>query len=461
MSPRIAFYGDDFTGSTDVMEVLQWSGLRTILFLQVPNLKQRESFGNYDAIGLAGHSRSMSPDEMELELRAAFHWLRELKADLVHYKTCSTFDSSPEVGSVGRAMELGREVLGGTVVPMVIAAPNLGRYQAFGNLFARSGLDSELYRLDRHPTMQHHPITPMDEADIRVHLKRQTDMRVELCDLLQLNAWSVEESSDCLMQASSDALLFDVLDSSHLVKVGAMLDRFSRRAPGQLVVGSSGVESSLTKYWQTNQTNPTDADGSQQLPVAQPCDQILALTGSCSPVNERQLAWAERNGFVLQAIDVARLLDSRNGSAEIEQAIDSAVATLKSGASLILHTSRGPNDPRIKAALQMLEQHQGNHQVARLSSAKKLGPLLGNILRGVLASRRVSRVAFAGGDTSGYIAQELNIVALEAIAPVTPGAPLCRVHAENGIDGIEVLFKGGQVGKDDVWRTILHGRPIG
>ena len=34
----LAFYGDDFTGSTDAMEALALSGLRTVLFLSPPTL---------------------------------------------------------------------------------------------------------------------------------------------------------------------------------------------------------------------------------------------------------------------------------------------------------------------------------------------------------------------------------------------------------------------------------------
>ena len=36
--------------------------------------------------------------------------MRALGARVNHYKVCSTFDSSPQVGSIGRAMELGRAV---------------------------------------------------------------------------------------------------------------------------------------------------------------------------------------------------------------------------------------------------------------------------------------------------------------------------------------------------------------
>jgi uncharacterized protein YgbK (DUF1537 family) len=86
-----------------------------------------------------------------------------------------------------------------------------------------------------------------------------------------------------------------------------------------------------------------------------------------------------------------------------------------------------------------------------------LGSKLGQILKRILKEHRFDRVGVAGGDTSGYVARELGIEALEAVAPVAPGSPLCRVHAENELEGLEVLFKGGQVGKDDVWGTLLEG----
>ena len=69
---------------------------------------------------------------------------------------------------------------------MIVGAPRLKRYQMFGNLFA--AVDGVGYRLDRHPTMSRHPVTPMDEADLRVHLAAQTARRIELVDMLQLRA---------------------------------------------------------------------------------------------------------------------------------------------------------------------------------------------------------------------------------------------------------------------------------
>ncbi len=56
-TPLLAYYGDDLTGSTDVMESLASSGIETVLFTELPTEAQRAKFPNARAIGLAGTSR--------------------------------------------------------------------------------------------------------------------------------------------------------------------------------------------------------------------------------------------------------------------------------------------------------------------------------------------------------------------------------------------------------------------
>ena len=49
----------------------------------------------------------------------------------------------------------------------------------------------------------------------------------------------------------------------------------------------------------------------------------------------------------------------------------------------------------------------------------------------------------------------MGIEAVEMIAPLAPGAPLCKAYAPgSAIDGLEVNFKGGQVGKEDYFEMV-------
>ena len=38
MKPLLTFYGDDFTGSTAVMEVLSFAGVPTMMFMEQPEM---------------------------------------------------------------------------------------------------------------------------------------------------------------------------------------------------------------------------------------------------------------------------------------------------------------------------------------------------------------------------------------------------------------------------------------
>ncbi|HTW26569.1 MAG TPA: nucleotide-binding domain containing protein, partial [Acetobacteraceae bacterium] len=78
---------------------------------------------------------------------------------------------------------------------------------------------------------------------------------------------------------------------------------------------------------------------------------------------------------------------------------------------------------------------------------------LGAVLARALPRAGVTRVAVAGGDTSGEVTQALGVAALEAIAPVVPGAPLCRAYRREG-GAVEVILKGGQMGGDDVFGKV-------
>jgi len=456
MPPVLAFYGDDFTGSCDCMEVLQWAGLRTVLFLDIPTPEQIANFDGLRVIGIAGCSRTMTPPEMELELKPALEALRDSGAAIVHYKTCSTFDSSPQIGSIGKALEVGREVLGTSTVPIVIAAPQLGRYQAFGNLFARSGLDTRPFRLDRHPTMSRHPITPMLEADIREHLRQQTDLKVELVDCLQLDA-AAEQVMDEVATDDCQAVLFDALVPEHMTRVGAAIQQLVDVAAPKFVLGSSGIEYALTAHWHCSGRLAKIQSQAAARPTFGPVKQVMVITGSCSPVNDRQIAWAEQHGFQTLAVESARLLDAYTATAEIERVVTQSLYLLRNGANVILHSARGPTDPRVAATVAAFKALGFSDLDIKLHSGRRLGPQLGNILKAILQECPCPRVGVAGGDTSGYVARELGLTALEAIAPLAPGSPLCRGHANNALDGIEFFFKGGQVGKDDVWSTMLNG----
>ena len=72
----LAFYGDDFTGSTDALEFLTRAGAKTVLFIEPPTDHQLSMYQGLDAYGVAGITRSLSPEKMEQTLLPAFEKIK-------------------------------------------------------------------------------------------------------------------------------------------------------------------------------------------------------------------------------------------------------------------------------------------------------------------------------------------------------------------------------------------------
>lgn len=430
----LGYYGDDFTGSTDALEALTLAGVPTVLFTRPPSADDLAKYPHVRAIGIAGQSRSMNIDDADRELRPAFECLRDLGAGIVHHKVCSTFDSSPTIGNIGRVMELGLKVFGQKIVPLVVGAPDLGRHCAFGNLFARFGNGEERFRLDRHPSISKHPITPMTEADLRWHLNLQTLLPVGLLDVLQLdrpNAELLAKYETVCQDVGGGAVLIDLVTHAQLPAVGTVLTAGDRR----FVVGSSGVESALCAVWQRDGVITKPA----ALPLPGDAGPIIAVCGSCSPVTAKQIEFARANDFAEVVLSPQALATGAINSA-IANAVALVTHGLESGRSVVLHTA-------------------ADHRVEHTSADDtRLGESLGHALRLSLERTPTRRVVIAGGDTSGHIARALNISAMQLVSPLTRGAPLVKATSENqAVDGLEMVFKGGQIGGEDFFARVHRG----
>jgi uncharacterized protein YgbK (DUF1537 family) len=433
ISPLFTYYGDDFTGSTDVLEALAGHGISTVLFLGVPGEKHLRAFPNCRAIGIAGESRSRSPEWMSENLPAIFSFLQNLGAPVTLYKVCSTFDSSPEIGSIGRALEIGQDVFHSPLIPIVVAAPHLRRYVVFANLFAEGS--GAIHRIDRHPTMMRHPVTPMTESDLRLHLAKQTDRHVGLLDLAALHGENAREDLGDLARSGNRAVVFDGVDEVSLEKTGALLwpEDATRQ---EFVVGSSGAAHALIAHWKTiGFLLPTALSPEPVRTV----DRLLVLSGSCSPVTENQIRSAMAHGFVGVPLDAAALSahDSAARSAQFAQ----AAQALSTGRSVVLYSALGAISPTLAA------------------QTEEFTVEMGNLLRNLVTECGVQRVLIAGGDTSSHAVQQLGLHALTFVASTQPGAPLCLGHADDAeMDGIEIVLKGGQVGTPDFFEFVRSGR---
>lgn len=432
----LTYYGDDFTGSTDVLEAFTAAGVPTVLFLQPPKPHDLAKFPQARCVGLAGQSRGKSPAWMREELPEAFRSLSALGAPIVQYKVCSTFDSSPDVGSIGQAIDIGVKHSHAQWSPMVVGAPRLQRYQVFGHLFAAA--QGEVWRIDRHPTMSRHPVTPMHESDLRLHLAQQTSRRIGLVNLAQMTQALGDTTLQSLQGKDQPVVMLDVADAVSQREAGRLI--WEQRAQRMFSASSSGLQYALAEYWRSQGWLPA----TPTLPHVEAVSCIAVVSGSCSPMSGAQIEWAEQNGFATHRLNVQACLDPTQAETEIERLVTLSVQAISHNQSPVVYSAKGPDDFAI------LEfDAQAN---------ERIGLALAEIMQRVLDRTSVRRIVVAGGDSSGAVASHLGIQAFTVAAGIAPGVPLCHAWSDNPRrDGLEIALKGGQLGAVSFYGDVRAG----
>ena len=165
--------------------------------------------------------------------------------------------------------------------------------------------------------------------------------------------------------------------------------------------------------------------------------QIAVLSGSCSPMTERQISYAADRGYTIVQIHPT---DDSNDSAAAKLALDALSAGVP---GVVISSARSQSD-----------------RVEGLGPAerKSLGQRSGRILARILDETGLRRVVVAGGDTSSHAGGELGIDALTFLSHLAPGAPLCKAWSSSGLrDGLEIVFKGGQCGREEFFESVRNG----
>jgi len=421
-----AFYGDDFTGSVDALLQFARNGWGGRLFVGTPSDRQlRDAAATADVVGIAGIARSLRPDELESELRPALAQLASLHPAVLQYKACSTADSSPEIGSLGRVIEVGRSVVadaGGSVlpVPLLFAQPDFGRYTAFGHHFAAErGI---VYRLDRQPTMSTHPATPMTESDLAVHLGRQTDLSIAS---LAFPAYTSSADLAAALGGSPAAgVVLDALDAAHLEIVGTAIAHLAASGDGPVfAIGSGGLS------WGLSAADRRDVE---PIPTASTeAGPVLVVSGSRSPATRRQADAADAAGWLVRPLGLGA-----------DDAIDDVLTALASGRSVVL-TSDDAVEPSGTGA------GAGDALLERIAAAAAA------VVLRAARSGATRRVIVCGGDTSSRVTVLLGARSLSIAANPWSNVVLLRAYADDpAVDGLELLLKGGQVGDDDLFERV-------
>ncbi|PDS40325.1 Hrp-dependent type III effector protein [Rhizobium anhuiense] len=436
---KAVFYGDDFTGSSENLAQFHRSGVKGKLYLARPSVEKAAADSqSYDVLGFAGTARALSGVELDEELDSAFSIIRTLDSPFIQYKICSTFDSSPTVGSYGAVLERAAAHFGKRDVSVLAATPDFGRYTCFGNHFARFA--DRIERLDRHPSMSCHPRTPMHEADLRMHLAGQTDREFTNVTLPMIRNRSAMDERVFKAFQEGAGVIFDGLENTDLAAVADLLWARYPKLP-MFALAAQGLAQQLGALWArlglltSSMPVKTEITGVENL---------LVLSGSCALQTGRQIAAAEAAGWKMVHLDVSKIESDDQAAGVAREAALRAVEGLDRGRPTIIYTARG----------------QSGRVAGGEVPAERLGAIYCDVARAVRRVVSLPRIVFSGGDSSSYAVRTVGAEALEiAVFDEVQNCHVCRLEAPGDaeIDGLEVMLKGGQVGADDFFLRAKAG----
>jgi uncharacterized protein YgbK (DUF1537 family) len=404
---------DDFTGATDLANMLVRGGMRTVQTIGVPAAGTKIEA---DALVVALKSRTIAPQEAVEQSVAALEWLRAQGCRQFFFKYCSTFDSTDR-GNIGPVAEALLDALKDDFTIACPAFPENGRTIFRGNLFVGDVLLNE-------SGMENHPLTPMTDPNLVRVLGRQVKSKVGLIryDTIAKGAEAVRERIAALRGEGVRLAIADAVSDSDLYVLGKAC------ADLKLITGGSGIALGLPQ----NFGQLSDTGHAADLPAIE--GRAVVLAGSASKATNAQVAeWrAGKPGFRVDPMALSR------GENVVEQAI--AFAQEHRGEPVLIYATSTPDE--VKAVQKELGVEKAGHLVEAALAAIASG----------LRDLGVRKFVVAGGETSGAVVQALGVQSLRIGPQIDPGVPATQSIGEAPL---ALALKSGNFGGTDFFAKAL------
>ncbi|PFH08713.1 uncharacterized protein YgbK (DUF1537 family) [Collimonas sp. PA-H2] len=420
--PLLGCIADDFTGATDLANMLVREGMRTVQTIGVPEAAPQD----VDAIVVALKSRTVPAAEAVADSLAALRWLQQQGCRQFFFKYCSTFDSTAK-GNIGPVTDALLQALGSDFTIACPVFPETGRTLYRGHLFIQDQLLNE-------SGMQNHPLTPMTDANLVRVLQQQTPSKVGLIGypVVSQGSEKIHAEIAALRRQGVRMAIVDALENQDLYAIGAAC------ADLPLVTGGSGIALGLpANFVRAGLLQPQQGAKASELPSVEGWSVVLA--GSASKATNAQVAaWMEkRPAFRLDPLALAR------GEAVVAQALAFAKQYLEQQPVLIYATTTPEQVKQVQAEL----------------GVERAGLLIEQALADIAAALQaggVRRFVIAGGETSGAVVKALGVRALRIGAQIDPGVPATASIAADGSPALALALKSGNFGATDFFEKALR-----
>jgi uncharacterized protein YgbK (DUF1537 family) len=410
---------DDFTGATDLANMLVRGGMRTLQTIGIP--ADTAGLPQADALVVALKSRTIPAADAVAQSLAALDWLRERGCRQFLFKYCSTFDST-DAGNIGPVADALLVRLGADFTIACPAFPENRRTIYNGYLFVGPELLSE-------SPMKDHPLTPMTDPSLVRVLARQTTGKVGLVPyaVVKNGARAIREAFARLRADGVRHAIVDAIDDAHLAMIGEAC------ADLALVTGGSGIALGLPDNFRRAGLLARSGGAAAMPPVR---GHAAVISGSCSQATQGQVA-------AMKARCPSMRIDPKDLATGAPSVVDRAVrwaATQIARGPVLVYSTAAPGD--VQAA---------QEAVGRDRAAGLVEHALATIAKALVA-HGVRRLVVAGGETSGAVVSALGVQALAIGPQIDPGVPWTFTVPG---DPVALALKSGNFGAEDFFLKAL------
>ncbi|SAK62117.1 HPr kinase [Caballeronia pedi] len=409
---------DDFTGATDLANMLVRGGMRTVQTIGVPAADARIEA---DALVVALKSRTIAADDAVRQSLDALAWLRAQGCRQFIFKYCSTFDSTDK-GNIGPVADALLDALKDDFTIACPAFPENGRTIFRGNLFVGDVLLNE-------SGMENHPLTPMTDPNLVRVLQRQTKSKVGLIryDTIAKGADAIRTRIDELKKDGARLAIADAVSDADLHVLGDACRDLA------LITGGSGIALGLPQNFRAANLL-AHADHAADLPKLE--GKAVVLAGSASKATNAQVAhWREsKPSFRIDPMALSR------GEPVVQSAVEFA---RKHDEPVLIYATSSPDE--VKAVQKELGVEKAGHLVE---------DALASIAR-ALRDDGYTRFVVAGGETSGAVVQALDVRSLRIGPQIDPGVPATQSIGSNAGEALGLALKSGNFGATDFFEKAL------
>ena len=416
MPALLGCIADDLTGGTDLSGILVNNGMRTVQMIGVPDGEWPD---DADAVVVALKSRTIPVEHAVAQSLQALRWLQAAGCAQYYFKYCSTFDSTPK-GNIGPVAEALMDALKTDFTIACSAFPATRRTIYQGYLFVGGVLLNE-------SGMQHHPLTPMTDANLVRVLQQQTKRKVGLVEhaVVGAGAEAIAERFARLRREGVGFAIVDAISDDDLAQIAAAAASLS------LITGGSGLAQGLPQNFrqrgllnakQTANTVPPAVDGFKAV-----------IAGSCSSATRSQvdLMRALHPAFRVDPLELANGRDVAAAAAEW-------AASRVGKEPILIYATAAPDEVKLAQATVGVEKSAALIENALAAIAAKLVDL------------GVGQLIVAGGETSGAVLNALGVSRLSIGREIDPGVPWTTTMLNQpGRRPLALALKSGNFGSPD------------